>query len=343
MSDAATAFAKLIENGDITLNDEGRSFGVIAMQPCAEILPALNAYELTLWCPFYPWAKGLSQSFTTPLTQELPFTAHQDSVLVLPSKQMDETLYLIACALASLKEGGSLYVAAANDAGGNRLKKILAQFGLDTADSYSKNKCKILHAHVDKTDTAQLESYIKTGAVQEILDGAFVSQLGLYGWNKADIGSQLLCNNLPDDLHGLGADFGCGYGLLSRHILDTSPKVRMLCLIDAEQRALSLAEKNIVGHAAKTRRIWDDLCTPEHLPRNLDFVVMNPPFHNGKDAKSSLGVSFIKSAHQALKRYGQLYMVANAHLPYEHILDELFHKSEIIAKANGFKVIRAGK
>lgn len=337
------AFTKLVENGDITLNENPSKFGVVSMQPCAEILSVLSAHDLTLWCPFYPWAKGLSQSFTAPLEQDLPFAARQDSVLVLPSKQMEETLYLIACALTSLTDGGSLYVAAANDAGGNRLKKILAQFGLEGADSHAKNKCKILHARAENIDMAQLDKHIKTGGPQEILDGKFTSQLGLYGWNKADIGSQLLCDSLPTDLHGLGADFGCGYGFISRHILDTSPKVRMLCLIDAERRAVEMATKNTMGHASKTRHIWDDLSAPDNLPKNLDFVVMNPPFHSGKDAKSALGISFIKTAHQALKRYGQLYMVANAHLPYEHTLDELFHKSEIIAKANGFKVIQAGK
>lgn len=343
MGGAATAFVKLVENSDITLDETSQKFGVIAMQPCAEILSVLKAYELSLWCPFYPWAKDLSQGFTTPLEGAIPFETKQDRVLVLPSKQMDETLYLIASALASLKDGGALYVAAANDAGGNRLKKILAQFGLEGADSHAKNKCKILRARAENIDSAQLEKHIQAGAAQEILDGKFHSRLGLYGWNKADIGSQLLCNNLPSDLHGLGADFGCGYGFISRHILDTNPKVRMLCLIDAERRAIEMATKNITGHASKTRQIWDDLSAPDNLPKNLDFVVMNPPFHSGKDTKSALGISFIKTAHQALKRYGQLYMVANAHLPYEHSLDELFHKSEIIAKANGFKVIRAGK
>ena len=343
MGDAATAFVKLVENGDITLDDARQKFGIIAMQPCAEVLTILSAYELSLWCPFYPWAKGLSQNFTAPLEKTLPFAAKQDSVLVLPSKQMDETLYLIASALASLKDGGALYVAAANDAGGNRLKKILAEFGLTGADSHAKNKCKILHARAENINNAQVEKHMRAGGAQDILDGQFTSQLGLYGWNKADIGSQLLCDNLPHDLHGLGADFGCGYGFISRHILDANHKVRMLCLIDAERRAVEMATKNTVGHASKTRQIWDDLSAPDNLPKNLDFVVMNPPFHSGKDAKAALGISFIKTAHQALKRYGQLYMVANAHLPYEHTLDELFHKSEIIAKANGFKVIRAGK
>ena len=104
-----------------------------------------------------------------------------------------------------------------------------------------------------------------------------------------------------------------------------------------------MSQANLVGHEAIMHPIWDDLTAPDKLPKNLDFVIMNPPFHSGKGANSAIGIKFIESAHHALKRYGQLYLVANNHLPYERSLEQLFHKHEIIAQKNGFKVICAGK
>ena len=343
MSDASSAIIKLVESGELGLPDAQSRVGVIAMQDSAGIASLLDAHSIKIWCPFYPWARGLSNNFTVDLSDNIPFAEKQDAVFILPSKQKEETLYLIACSLASLNEGGSIYIGAANDAGGNRLKKMLERFGVEGIESHSKNKCKIFRGLKGAVDNDEIETHVKSGEICSILDGAFQSQIGIYGWNKADQGSQLLCEYLPNDLHGLGADFGCGYGFLSRHILDTNPKVKKLCLIDADRRSVDLARTNTAGHAPKTHPVWDDLTAPNHLPKNLDFVIMNPPFHSGKNTDSSIGVSFIKHAHQALKRYGRLYLVANTHLPYEQHISKLFHKYEVLAQKNGFKVICAGK
>jgi 16S rRNA (guanine1207-N2)-methyltransferase len=348
MSDAATALTKLFDSGSLNAPDGDALIGVWATQPCAEIIPYLtkdrsHTDNLRLWCPFYPWAKALSQDFTLPLMQEMVCTEELDLALILPAKQKDETAILIASALQSLKKGGQLIIVAANDAGGNRLRKTLEGFGLTIDTVHSKQKCKVVCATIDGFDGEAITAILKTAEPQDILDGQYKSQIGLYGWNKIDIGSALLAEHIPDDLHGLGADFGCGYGFLSRHIIETNPKVKKLCIIDADRRAVELAQVNLAGHESITHPIWGDLTAPDKLPKNLDFVIMNPPFHSGKGANSAIGIKFIESAHHALKRYGQLYIVANNHLPYERSLNELFHKYEIIAQKNGFKVICAGK
>lgn len=344
MSAAAEALLKCIDAGEHPINIEpSGSYGVIAMQDCTPLVSLFHAHNFSLWCPFYPWAKTLSNGFKNELSKNLPFDTRHDAVWVFPSKQKDETLYLIACALASLKEGGQILVAAANDAGGNRLKKILDSFGVCALDSYSKNKCKILTGTRENLNKEQIDNALQSGEQQSILDEQFTSQIGLYGWDKADKGSQLLVEHLPTDLFGRGTDFGCGYGFITRHTLDTNPKVKMLYAIDAEHRALDLAQINCAVHKDKMTPIWDDLSNPDHLPKNLDFVIMNPPFHSGKATDTSIGQNFIKNAHTALKRYGKLYLVANTQLPYETVVSKLFFKHSRLALHNGFKVIYAEK
>ena len=57
---------------------------------------------------------------------------------------------------------------------------------------------------------------------------------------------------------------------------------------------------------------------------SLDFVVMNPPFHDGGAEDRLLGQTFIRQAAIMLRRGGLLWVVANRHLPYEAVLGELF-------------------
>jgi 16S rRNA (guanine1207-N2)-methyltransferase len=87
--------------------------------------------------------------------------------------------------------------------------------------------------------------------------------------------------------------------------------------------------------------MWEDLRRlPPDLPR-LDFIVMNPPFHEGKKTLPEAGQAFIKTASQALKPNGALYMVANTHLPYEAALAQSFKNVKPLAVEKGFKVIHA--
>ena len=82
---------------------------------------------------------------------------------------------------------------------------------------------------------------------------------------------------------------------------------------------------------------WEDLARAVPV-RDLDFIVMNPPFHEGKKTDSDIGKQFIETASRSLRQGGQLWMVANAGLPYESVLGALFASHEKITEKNGFKV-----
>jgi 16S rRNA (guanine1207-N2)-methyltransferase len=69
---------------------------------------------------------------------------------------------------------------------------------------------------------------------------------------------------------------------------------------------------------------------------------MNPPFHAGRAADPGLGRAMIEAAARALSPQGQLWLVANRHLPYEAALAELFRQVEEIGGDGGFKLLRAG-
>ncbi|WWR48298.1 methyltransferase [Roseovarius sp. S88] len=66
-----------------------------------------------------------------------------------------------------------------------------------------------------------------------------------------------------------------------------------------------------------------------------------PPFHTGRASDPDLGRAFIRAAAEALKPKGQLWMVANRHLPYEAELGVNFRDVKTHASDNRFKILWA--
>ena len=87
----------------------------------------------------------------------------------------------------------------------------------------------------------------------------------------------------------------------------------------------------------KVEFLWADLTQLQSLTP-LDFIIMNPPFHQNKESDVAIGKAFIETAHASLKPSGRLFIVANAHLPYEQILCGAFSDVEKLHEGQGFKV-----
>ena len=75
--------------------------------------------------------------------------------------------------------------------------------------------------------------------------------------------------------------------------------------------------------------------------KGLDFVVMNPPFHDGGIEDQTLGQSFIRRAAEALRPGGVCWLTANRHLPYEAVMKPLFRRIALKDEAEGYKIYEA--
>ncbi len=266
-----------------------------------------------------------------------------DFVLLLLPKNMVEARYMMARGAGLLRSGGVLICAADNKAGGTRLKGMMQDYGFSDLQSEARNKARCVWGVAQDLNEEICAKAVQGGAPQEILGGYFVSQAGVFGWDKIDKGSEILAAHLPKDLKGKGADFGCGYGYLSHFLLSQCRKIKRLSCVDADYRAVELCRDNLSEFTCETAFLWRDLSKPLDDLRNLDFVVMNPPFHEGKAAHIALGQDFIETAHASLRRGGRLWMVANNHLPYEDVLERVFFTCEKVYEGQGFKVFCAVK
>lgn len=169
-------------------------------------------------------------------------------------------------------------------------------------------------------------------------EGGLFTQPGVFSADGPDRGTVMLAGALPGKLPGRMADFGAGVGVLSLAVL-AREGVRSLDLIEAERLALDCARLNVTDERA--RFLWEDVTAGVRGP--YDGIVMNPPFHQGRAPEPRLGRAFLEAAAKALTPSGQLWVVANRHLPYEAPLAALFRQVEEIGGDAGFKLLHAAQ
>lgn len=248
-----------------------------------------------------------------------------------------ERRYVLARLLQSLLPGAPLTALAPKDKGGARLRKELEGFGCAVVESGRRHQriCQTVRPE----HLSEVEAAIEAGALQFSEALGLWTQPGVFSWDRPDPGTQQLLAALPATLAGRGADLGCGLGVLARAVL-SGAGVRQLDLVDLDRRAIEAAKRNIEDPRAVFH--WADARNAPELS-GLDFVVMNPPFHEHGVEDRELGQSFIRRAHRILRPGGTLWLVANRHLPYEAVLRETFRRVTPHGESAGFKIYEAQK
>ncbi|THD59101.1 class I SAM-dependent methyltransferase [Phenylobacterium sp.] len=257
------------------------------------------------------------------------------SALVLAPPGTLERDFVLAQALRVLRPGAPLTAFAPKDKGGSRLKKALEGFGCVVGEDARRHHrfCHVLRP----AKLTGLAEAIAAGAPRIVHALGLWSQPGVFSWDRPDPGSLKLIETLPV-LGGRGADLGCGIGLLARAVL-AAPAVTALACADLDRRAVECAQHNLDDPRVSVA--WADLRNPPAGAADLDFVVMNPPFHDGGAEDRALGQAFIATAAAMLRRGGVCWLVANRHLPYEAPLGAAFSSVTLRAEGGGYKVYEA--
>lgn len=258
-----------------------------------------------------------------------------DAITILAPPGTVERRYVLAQGLRALKVGGTMTALAPKAKGGSRLAKELKAFGLEVAEDARRHHriCEVV-----RPAAPDLAEALAAGAPRLSPDLGLWTQPGVFSWDRIDPGTALLLARLPPQA-GVGADFGSGLGYLAHGVL-ASPAVTRLTLIDIDRRAVECARRNVNDPRAQI--VWADVRQGAADLSELDFVVMNPPFHDGGAEDRALGAAFIAQAASVLRHGGKLLMVANRHLPYERPLADSFGaKVKLLAEEGGYKLYEA--
>lgn len=291
---------------------------------------------------FKPYADALVQA-GAEVSTALPGEKFSTVLILLP-RQREESRALLARAFMHAAEGGSVLASLSNHEGARSGEADMKRL-IGPVQSISKNKSRVFWtiANSEAIDWELAEQWALLDTPRLIVGSRFLSRPGLFAWDRIDTGSKLLAEHLPYDLAGDGADLGAGFGYLAANVLARCPSVTALDLYEAEARALDLARVNLSQEAERTALnfFWHDVTIG--LSRRYDFIVSNPPFHQGRIEQPNLGCAFITTAAASLVAGGRFWLVANRHLPYEQTLAENFASVRSVTQENGFKVIEAVK
>ncbi|MBJ7485666.1 class I SAM-dependent methyltransferase [Brevundimonas sp.] len=263
-----------------------------------------------------------------------------DEAMIYAPPGVLERRYTLALALRALKVGGRLDVMAPKDKGGSRLKKELTAFGVEVGETAKAHhrRCVVIRPEMMPESVRAIDDAIAAGAMQRVDGLEAWSQPGVFAWDRIDAGSALLAQTMPP-LKGAGADLGCGYGALATVVL-RSAAVTSLRLVDLDRRAVEAARRNVED--GRVTFDWADARTIEGAA-DLDFIVMNPPFHDGGAEDRRLGQAFIRKAAEMLGKGGVLWLVANRHLPYEAELKAAFKRVTPAGDGGPYKLFECVK
>ena len=284
-----------------------------------------------------PGATQVSPLVVTAAAIECLADASLARMTILAPPGTLERRYVLAQALRALTVGGELIALAPKTQGGARLARELQTFGCEVNETARRHhricRCR-------RPDAPQgLDEAIAAGGPKFVPALDLWSQPGVFSWDRLDPGSALLLAQ-PWAPEGAGADLGCGVGVLARAALASSAVIR-LALIDIDRRAIDAARRNIAD--ARASFLHHDLRGAPAGLSDLDFVITNPPFHDGGAEDRGLGRDFVTTAAAMLRPGGVCRLVANVALPYEAALAFSFASVRQLARDGGYKVLEARK
>ncbi len=263
-----------------------------------------------------------------------------DLALVLCDKFKGGNEARVAEALKRTKPGAMIVLAGAKEDGIEALRKRIAKLGVSVEHMPKYHGQAVWFVRPDNADSLAATLAPEPAMVED----RFRTAPGMFSYAEVDAGSELLAGRLPTDLDGAAADLGAGWGYLSVMLADASPRLKSIDLYEADYAALQMAKGNLAAAhpGLASHANWHDVAG-EEIKAKYDFVIMNPPFHEGHAADPALGRAFVKRAADILKIGGSLLMVANRGLPYEDTLATLFKAHGETCRNARYKVLWARK
>lgn len=255
------------------------------------------------------------------------------SIFFLGTKYKEYNIEVFRYALTNLVPGGTFLCAMENEIGAGRFERELkALSGLDTF-SDSKSKCRVFGVTIPVDFVSPNFNSLK----EKIFDSEFQSHSASFSAHEIDAASNLLVGNLTADLIGLGLDLGAGYGYLSFEILKRHSSVSRMDLVEDDYNSVEAAKINLNQFTTRHNVIWSDVASFRALSP-YDFVITNPPYHQGHKFSAALGEQFIEKGLSCLKPGGRLFAVNLKTLPYMKFASGLGATTSEIVTDNRFVV-----
>jgi len=264
-----------------------------------------------------------------------------DRVIVNLPRQKALLAMLLDCAADLVAEDGVLWLAGENKAGIKSSDKLLKLHFSRIRKVDNARHCSLFEATTPLNRDLFNPLDYRQRWLMKCADNEIqvLSYPGVFAHGRLDDGTALLLETLAKmELQGDVLDFACGAGLIGACIAAQHAHTHVT-LLDTSALAVRSCKETLEANGLSGCVVASDGLS--EIKNSFDLVVSNPPIHGGVKTDNRLGMRLLDSVHKHIRPGGQLMMVANVHLPYEHWLSKRFKRFSEMAVNENYKVIVA--
>ena len=192
----------------------------------------------------------------------------------------------IACSLAALRPGGTLYVVASKQTGRTRYEECLREITPHVEILSERNGDVLFSA--TRPQSFEPPTYVSPREIRTRINGTELSLYtvpGLFSASKLDTGTRLLLETASIDEGQRVLDLCCGYGAIgtyAAHVADCD-----VWLSDDDRIATWCAASSLRASGVDGTIVTAD-CTEGIADRTFECILCNPPTHAGSHVLSEL-------------------------------------------------------
>ena len=316
-----------------TLVDATGSGGLVALAAVAEKKVVLGTSKAALRCAAWTFADSDVQ-LVAGAPWDAP-TGGADLVALAPPTDRGSARVRaeLVGAHAALRPGGAALIVMHKDQGAKRYEKEAAALFGELTVLAKDGGWRLVRAKKVFTATLEVSPLHFHAAALDLQ-----ADPGVFAAGKLDPGTARFLDVVRfGEFTGQRVlELGSGYGVIA---LKASLAGAAVTATDDDLLAVRSTHRNAAHYGADVRALHSDVDSELHA-ETFDAVLLNPPFHVGKQVVMDVPNAFLAAAYERLRPGGTLTLVANKALPYEREL-AAFSSWETLFADGQFKVLRA--
>jgi len=255
-----------------------------------------------------------------------------------PYTPLDVAAQRVANAVELLASGGSVYLAAADDAGASRYESYLGEILGDATEVLERDGCRVFRGTRSEASLAgstTAPTYVEPRTLSPTVDGVgleLVSVPGLFAASALDHGTRLLAETASVADGDRVLDLCCGYGALGAYAAASADCD--VWLTDDDRVATACAECSLDATGVEGTVVTADGVNGVR-GQAFDTILSNPPTHAGDGVLRQL----FDGARDVLASDGELWVVHHRDLDLRRFLSA-FERVERAATGEEHVVLR---